>query len=81
MVYTNIELRNAFLEIRGYNEERDGTQQEFLTEIETIVQARIDQRLAEIPANAKVAMKQQAVEYLANKEATQIKLDNQGGEL
>ena len=81
MVYTNIELRNAFLEMRGYNEERDGTQQEFLTKIETEIQARIDQRLAEIPANARVAMKQQAVEYLANKEATQIKLDNQGGEL
>ncbi len=81
MTYTKQQIVDAFCEMRGYNAEKDGTKTEFIAEIETKVQARLDARIAELPTNARVAMKNNAVAYLANKEAEQVKLDNADGEL
>ena len=81
MTYTKQQIVDAFLEMRGYNADTDGTKTEFIAEIEAKVQARLDARIAELPTNARVAMKNNAVAYLANKDFEQIKLDNADGEL
>ena len=81
MTYTKTQIVDAFCEMRGYNAEVDGTKEEFILKIEAKVQARLDRRLAEIPTSARQSMRDNAVAYLANKDAEQIKLDNADGEL
>jgi hypothetical protein len=81
MTYTKTQLIDGFCEMRGYNAETDGTKLEFIAKIEAKVQERLDRRLAEIPTSARIAMRDNAVAYLANKELEQVKLDNADGEL
>ena len=81
MTYTKQQIVDAFCEMRGYNADTDGTKLEFIASIEVKVQARLDARIAEIPTDAREAMRNNAVAYLANKEAEQLKIDNADGEL
>ena len=81
MAYTKQQIIDAFCEMRGYNAEKDGTKLEFISAIEIKVQVRLDARRAEIPTSARDAMRTNAVAYLANKEAEQVKIDNADGEL
>jgi hypothetical protein len=81
MAYTKQQLIDGFCEMRGYNAKTDGTKLEFILAIEAKIQERLDRRRAEIPANARQAMIKNTVEYLANKELEQIKIDNAEAEL
>jgi hypothetical protein len=88
MIYTNIQIVNAFCEMRGYNSETDGTKVEFIAKIEIEVQERLVNRreeleaqLAQIPTSARDMMRNRAVAYLSRKEAEQTMIDNEGVEL
>ena len=87
MEYTKTQLINAFCEMRGYNAEVDGTKAEFLANVESQIQPRLDARrlnvearLAKMPTTAKELMKRKAVAYLVKQEAELLNA-NTGGEL
>ena len=81
MVYTKEELINAFCELKEYNGKDsngdDISKLEFITNIESMIQERIDARLAEFPSDAREVMKKQAIKYLVDKEAEQLIIDNE----